>query len=236
MKQELRAFYNRPSIKKKYLARVQAHAEADEIIKGTYWENGRGCAVGCTIHGSDYKAYETELGIPEWLARLEDTIFEGLPLDRAKLWPEEFLKATPVGAELDKIKGPFLVFVLQSTLYTFDHEKFPKILQAISSVIDLWTIREATLEDFEEAARTARAEAVWAAEAAKEDAARAEAASAVWAAWAAEAAAEVAVAQAAVAQAAEVAAQAVWAAEAAAEDQVYVKFADKLLELLRECK
>lgn len=47
------AFFGDPKIKAKYLRRVKAHYKADEIIKGTYWENGKGCAVGCTIEGSD---------------------------------------------------------------------------------------------------------------------------------------------------------------------------------------
>ena len=63
----MRAFHNNPAIKEKYLARVRAHAAADEIIKGQYWQNGRGCAVGCTIHSSSHKAYEDELGIPRFL-------------------------------------------------------------------------------------------------------------------------------------------------------------------------
>ena len=54
----MEAFHNDPSIKEKYLTRVQAHYKADEIIQGKYWENGKGCAVGCTIHSSDHKNYE----------------------------------------------------------------------------------------------------------------------------------------------------------------------------------
>ena len=89
----LRAFHNDPAIKAKYLARVRAHRLADELIHGTYWQYGKGCAVGCTIHSSNHAAYETELGIPEILARLEDGLFEALPNGEAKVWPEAFLKA-----------------------------------------------------------------------------------------------------------------------------------------------
>ena len=46
------AFHNDPSIKAEYLSRVAEHAAADQIIHGTYWMDGKGCAVGCTIHGS----------------------------------------------------------------------------------------------------------------------------------------------------------------------------------------
>jgi len=42
------AFHGKPEIKEQYLARVRAHAAADEIIHGKYWEGGKGCAIGCT--------------------------------------------------------------------------------------------------------------------------------------------------------------------------------------------
>ena len=68
------AFHNDPTIKQKYVDRINAHYDADEIIHGIYWENGKGCAVGCTIEGSDHERYETELGIPATIAHLEDAI------------------------------------------------------------------------------------------------------------------------------------------------------------------
>ena len=123
----MEAFHNDPKVKKKYLARVTAHQKADEIVKGYYWEKGKGCAVGCTIHSGDHKAYETELGIPEWLAKLEDRIFEGLPLKRAKQWPKEFLEAINIGSDLNKIKISFLIVVVESVDDKYDHKKYPKV-------------------------------------------------------------------------------------------------------------
>lgn len=35
--------------KQKYVDKMKAHAEADEIIKGTYWSGGKGCHVGCLV-------------------------------------------------------------------------------------------------------------------------------------------------------------------------------------------
>lgn len=64
----MQAFHNDKKVRTKFLKRIRAHAKADEFIKGTYWEGGKGCAVGCTIHGSNHKGYETELGIPQWVA------------------------------------------------------------------------------------------------------------------------------------------------------------------------
>ena len=99
----MKAFHNEPKIKEKYIARVKAHQKADEIIKGKYWENGKGCAVGCTIESSEHLRYETELGIPEVLARLEDGLFEEMSNEDAKKFPLQFLEAIPVGADLSKV-------------------------------------------------------------------------------------------------------------------------------------
>ena len=98
---ELRAFHGDPAIKAKYIARVEAHRVADELIRGVGWENGRGCAIGCTLDAYDHSRYPIELGLPEWFARLEDAIFEGLPVERALCWPSDVLRAIPVGAVID---------------------------------------------------------------------------------------------------------------------------------------
>jgi len=61
------AFNGDANLKARYLDRVKAHIEADEIIQGTYWENGKGCSMGCTVHSDSHAQYEKELFIPEWL-------------------------------------------------------------------------------------------------------------------------------------------------------------------------
>lgn len=103
MTKKLIAFHNDPKIKAKYVARVKAHAEADEIIKGIYWQDGKGCAVGCTIEGDDHSKYEKELGIPEILARLEDGLFEEMSNKDAMKFPLRFIEAVPVGADLSMV-------------------------------------------------------------------------------------------------------------------------------------
>src|ERR1700674_5587214 len=109
---KLLAFHGDPAIKRKYLHRVRAHAAADEIIHGTYWERGKGCAVGCTIHGSNHGTYETELGIPVILARLEDRLFEGMANGDSKAFPARFLAAITPGADLSRVGWQFLYWLL----------------------------------------------------------------------------------------------------------------------------
>jgi len=101
------AFHDDPAIKQKYVDRVKMHQKLDQIAKGVYYENINGkiraCGVGCTIEGDDHQKYETELGIPIEIAYLEDIIFEGLPNGQAKKFPNQFLSAIKVGADLSKV-------------------------------------------------------------------------------------------------------------------------------------
>ena len=135
----MKAFHDNQAIKDEYLARVRAHAAADEIIKGQYWEGGRGCAVGCTIHSDEHKDYERLLGIPVELALLEDDLFENLPLAKAKLWPELFLNSINVGADLSLVFSKFVVRILgDSERGCIIHAKTPEAQAAINSVISLY--------------------------------------------------------------------------------------------------
>jgi len=230
------AFHGKQEIKEKYLARVLAHQKADEIIKGQYWSKGKGCAVGCTIHGSEHSKYETELGIPTWLARVEDRLFEGMSSGKAKEWPAQFLKAIKPGADLEQAKAPFLICVLESALKSFAHNKNPKVVESIQSVIALWKRKDVGTKEWRAAADAAAYAAADAAYAA--DAAAYAAAAAADAAYAADAAADAAVYAAyAAADAAYAAADAAaYAAYAAARTARFDYFAEELLKILRKCK
>ena len=107
---KLIAFHGDSKIKEKYIKRVKAHAKADAIVKGIYWEDGKGCAVGCTIEGSNHSKYEKELGIPEILAHLEDGLFEEMANEDAKKFPLKFLQAIPVGTDLSMVFTKFVIW------------------------------------------------------------------------------------------------------------------------------
>ncbi len=62
-KATLISFHGKKSIKDEYIKRLEGHYKLDEIIKGQYWEGGKGCAVGCTIHSGRHDDFDTELGI-----------------------------------------------------------------------------------------------------------------------------------------------------------------------------
>jgi hypothetical protein len=225
----LLAYHNNPAIKEKYLQRVNHHAEMDEIIHGTGWEGGKGCAVGCTMHAYNHAAYETEIGVPQSIARLEDAIFEGMKNGDSKLFPARFLKAIPVGADLSLVTARFMVWLLSDSdhgviRFTKGHPKSADAVYAVTALYERVIAGETISPDkWKRAARAAAAEAAAAAAAAEAAAEAAEAAEAAAeaAAWAAEAA------EAAAAWAA-------WAAARAAHRSAYKAMAEKLLQLLSE--
>jgi hypothetical protein len=230
------AYHNDRAIKEKYLSRVRAHRAADELVHGEYWKGGKGCAVGCTIHSGNHAAYETKLGVPEVLARLEDAIFEHLPPPESLSWPDAFLSAIPVGADLSLVWPRFAAWLLVDSeagvsRFAGDRADVRAAIEGVSALYLRWVESGAQppAEEFSEAARSA-AEAAAKSEAAEAEAAWAaaeaawEVAEAVWAARSAAAAAWE------VAEAARSAAAAATSARAWA--QAWALMAAKLLELL----
>ena len=232
----MRAFLNDAAVQSLYIGRVTQHAAADEIVQGKYWENGKGCAIGCTIHGSDHSKYETELGVPEELARLQDAIFEALPADEAKAFPLQFLTAIPIGADLSKVWDHFHVHLLldqKDGLVAIpdmrdDCKGWIRTIAALFQCSASGTTpTRLQKDDAEKAAWDARA--AWDAWAARD----ARDARAAWAAWAARAARDARAAWAAWAAWDAWAARDAWAAWAARDARIK-RQRDVLLQLLRE--
>jgi hypothetical protein len=219
----MRAFTNTQVTKPQLVASLEGHAAADRIVKGAYWEDNQGCAVGCSIHdfrpGSEdvHGLYPELFGIPESLARLEDRIFEELPVDKARQWPLRFARAVQSGSDLSRVTPGFLYRVLArrrdavKVLPDITEELRTQVVSAIEgvlAVVEKW--RDTGILD---------ASAARSAESAAESAAAWSAASAAWsaasaaesaAAWSAESAARSAE------SAARSAASAAWSAESAA--------------------
>lgn len=133
------AFHGSQKLKDFYVGRIQAHKEADEIVHRDYWVNGKGCAVGCTIHSGRHADYESELGIPRSLARLEDGIFESMPNGNSMEWPLRFINAIPVSANLYPALWRFMEWLLvdpENGVIRF--AKKPKTRAVIQAVADLY--------------------------------------------------------------------------------------------------
>jgi hypothetical protein len=213
------AYHNDAAIKTAIMAQLARHREADELVKGQYWEDGKGCAIGCTLYSSNHLEYQVRFGIPVILARLEDRIFEGLPNGHSKAWPERFMGAIRPGSDLAMVWPRFALWLLTEELPQRT-VKYPRCTAALADVATLYrefveTGKSPTIERWIAARKTAYAAA-----------AAAYAAAAADAAYAAAAAADAADDDAAYAAAAAA------AYAAAARDQCYIRMADKLIELL----
>jgi hypothetical protein len=234
----MRAFLGRRAVKMKYLARVRRHQMFDQIQHGFYWEKGKGCAVGCTIHSGNHAAYETELGIPQMIARLEDTIFEGLTNGRSKKWPARFLSAIRVGADLSLVGPQFLLALVERRYALLDKGGRATVGSAMQQVIAvLRTWAETGVADYSAASSVADSAASAASYAAYSVADSAASSAASYAARSAASAADSAARSAAsyAASAASYAAySAVDSAASAARGDEYVWQAETLLALLRK--
>lgn len=98
---------------------ADAHAAADEYIAGSYqWEDGTGCAIGCTIRDAitlgilpvdtppnDHHKLAAATGVPLKVWRWCDHIFEGLPPDEWPDWTPRFLRAIRPDADYSDLDG-----------------------------------------------------------------------------------------------------------------------------------
>ena len=131
------AYHNDESIKTAILARLRAHREADEIVKGQYWKNGKGCAVGCALHSGEHAEYETRFGIPRVLAHLEDRLFEKMSNAKAQEWPERFMGAIRVGSDLAMVWPRFALWLLDEFIPPA-HVGGPESTAALAGVVALY--------------------------------------------------------------------------------------------------
>ena len=57
---------------------MKAHIEADELVCGTGFEDGKGCFIGCTFDRYDHEYAALSTGVPEWLWYLADDLHESM--------------------------------------------------------------------------------------------------------------------------------------------------------------
>ena len=247
------AYHGREADKAEILATLARHRAADALVQGYgYWKDGKGCAVGCTIKSGRHIEYEERFGIPVALARLEDSIFEGLPVDLARQWPERFMSSIQPGADLSRVHWHLLHWMLTTKEVNPGIDN-PLVRDAVRQCADLMADRAAGKRVAESAARSAAESAAesaaWSAAWSAESAARSAAWSAAWsaesaarsAAWSAESAAWSAAesAESAARSAAWSAESAAWSAESAAWSAAWsatwVMISDRLIELISDC-
>jgi hypothetical protein len=150
------SYYNDKILKEKIVKEMKLHKEQDRFIKGHYSKNNgdfRGCAVGCAIDSinkvlnkkyfyNDHSKFEDAIGVPEWLAKLSDTLFEGLPDGKNSQFAVDFLETIPVGVDLTPVKWKFCAFLLKKNIervlvLDISDELKKQVINAIQGVLVL---------------------------------------------------------------------------------------------------
>lgn len=131
----MRAFHNSKKIKDDYVLKVISHSSLNTAEKKIAHSAYCGCSIGIHISCGNSKICEHELGIPEWLALVEDGIVGELSPQRAITWPILFLKSITPGKNLETIKRPFLVYIVKSVLEKLKVDYFGQLKNYANIVI-----------------------------------------------------------------------------------------------------
>ena len=215
-------------------AEVAAHIEADALIRGQYWGDGKGCFIGCLTHSDDPAPAFERFGLPVAVLRIAEGIFEALPDDEGRAFCAALPDAVERdGKDLSRVHWAFLAEELRA---------LPPLPQEVQGVIDPVIAGMDLLANGQEWPRVAAADAAYAAAYVVNDAATAPtaayatnaAAYAVYAVYVADAAHAADTA----AYATNAAAYAVYAADAAdaAAYTARLRQRDTLLRLIKEAE
>lgn len=157
----MHAFHDDPALKAAILAQLEVHRAAGDLVQGQAWHRGKGDAVGCTVHSADEALYEPRFGIPQVLAKLENTIFHRLAAAEARAWPTRFMEAVPVGRDLRRVPWQFLHWLLTAPQIGLhrDHPWLGQIAPPVTALMDALALGKAIdpakLESVRQAAREA---------------------------------------------------------------------------------
>lgn len=130
------AYHNDREVKKDILDQLQDHYEHDEIEQGYYWQDGKGCAIGCTIYSDDHMLYEPCFGIPVALAYIEDELFESLSNEKSKDWPIAFMSAITPGQDLSMVSWRLLYWIFTQDI-VYD-KKYDDLFKDVEELFSTW--------------------------------------------------------------------------------------------------
>ncbi|MFB0357382.1 hypothetical protein ABVD92_20140, partial [Xanthomonas euvesicatoria] len=143
------SFNNDPALKALHVAQAEQHAAQDMLVAGTFGEmrgrQFRGCSVGCFAHDIDpdstsfHATVADARALPEWLIRLQDALFEGLPADERGSFHVELAKRIPIGVDLAPVQHLIAIaridrmLALQRAALSAGHPD--RVTQAITQVV-----------------------------------------------------------------------------------------------------
>jgi hypothetical protein len=140
----MKAFNDDLGVQLKYLNEVRAITNLN--LSGGSNDFDQISDICQSLDATNETSFALEVGIPAWLMELQDTIYNHLPTDLAKTWPVRFLDAIQVGSNLNDVKVPFTIFLLDQNLKSLDTLKMFSQSAEESELLDrVYIITEQTL-------------------------------------------------------------------------------------------
>jgi hypothetical protein len=109
----MQAFLNKQSHKDEVLARLHHHEARGLLVPGgARWNGDSGTVVGCILQSDDLALWESEQGLPRWLALLLDGLGNAVPAHQVEEMAARTLEAVPLGADLQSMGSAMLLYFL----------------------------------------------------------------------------------------------------------------------------
>jgi hypothetical protein len=114
MTDSMQAFHGEPGLKQDFLDRLQAHAQAGEILNRVHvWDNGRGSPVACMIHDTDLAVWQERTGIPKAVGCALDVVASYLAEpEQVARFVLEWVEAVEVGQDLRGLAPALIEWLL----------------------------------------------------------------------------------------------------------------------------
>jgi hypothetical protein len=136
----MQAFHADPAIKQEFLTRLQAHAQAGEIInRANVWNDGKGGPVACMVHETDLAVWQERTGIPRAVGSALDIAASYLDEpEQAARFVLEWVEAVEVGQDLRSVAPALMEWLLSDGEYGIHRlAENEAVRQMINFVADL---------------------------------------------------------------------------------------------------
>jgi hypothetical protein len=161
MDDKMQAFHADPAIKQEFLARLQAHAQAGEIInRASVWSDGKGGPVACMVHDTDLAVWQQRTGIPKAVGSALDVAASYLDEpEQAARFVLEWVEAVEVGQDLGSVVPALIEWLLSDSehgIHRFaEHEAVRRTIRGVADLHRRAATGDAPPEAEWRAARTA---------------------------------------------------------------------------------
>ena len=157
------AWHGETGLKDAVMDRLREHRRLDEIVQGVYFDDGRGCHIGCITHARNdtHSVAERLFGIEQRVGYWLEAVFEGLPKKDCAAWVLNGTESIPVGADLSRCHHQFGAWILgESGLLTIT-EANRKAIEGVRLLHERATAGLVVSQKEWESARSAARSAAW---------------------------------------------------------------------------